>query len=96
MLDPERHWPAAQQRFPETLPLAINAGNHDNFINRRFHTQAVMTRLLRTPLSAYLLLSCAFGASAHGGGEHSQIVVAPDADWPTRHMAGMGLYLHDS
>lgn len=26
--------------------------------------------------------------SAHGGGGHEQIVVAPDADWATRHMAG--------
>jgi hypothetical protein len=47
-----------------------------------------MNRLLQAPLSAYLLLSCAFKVSAHGGAEHAQIVVAPDADWPTRHMAG--------
>lgn len=47
-----------------------------------------MNRLLRIPLSAYLLLSCALGAAAHGGGEHQQIVVADDADWATRHMAG--------
>lgn len=47
-----------------------------------------MSRLLRIPLSALLLLSSALNASAHGGGEHQQIVVAPDADWATRHMAG--------
>ncbi|CAO2654752.1 Nn.00g114850.m01.CDS01 [Neocucurbitaria sp. VM-36] len=46
-----------------------------------------MNRLLQAPLSAFLLLSCAFQASAHGGGEHAQIEVAPDADWATRHMA---------
>jgi hypothetical protein len=46
-----------------------------------------MNRLLQAPLSAFLLLACAYTASAHGG-EHSQVVVAPDADWPTRHMAG--------
>ncbi|KAF1943072.1 secretory pathway protein-like protein Ssp120 [Clathrospora elynae] len=46
-----------------------------------------MNHLLQTPLSAFLLLSCAFKASAHGGTEHSQIEVAPDADWATRHMA---------
>ncbi|KAF2793641.1 hypothetical protein K505DRAFT_276662 [Melanomma pulvis-pyrius CBS 109.77] len=46
-----------------------------------------MNRLLRIPLSAYLLLSCALGTAAHGGGEHQQIVVADDADWATRHMA---------
>ncbi|KAF2829380.1 secretory pathway protein-like protein Ssp120 [Ophiobolus disseminans] len=45
-----------------------------------------MNRLIQAPLSAFLLLSCAYKASAHGG-EHSQIVVAPDADWATRHMA---------
>lgn len=48
-----------------------------------------MTRLLQAPFSAVLLLSCALNASAHGGGgEHAQVVVAPDADWATRHMAG--------
>jgi hypothetical protein len=47
-----------------------------------------MNRLLQAPLSAFLLLSCAYSVSAHGG-EHAQVVVAPDADWPTRHMAGM-------
>jgi hypothetical protein len=46
---------------------------------------ATMNRLLQSPLSAFLLLSCAYTASAHGG-EH--VVVAPDADWQTRHMAG--------
>ncbi|KAH7068965.1 secretory pathway protein-like protein Ssp120 [Paraphoma chrysanthemicola] len=46
-----------------------------------------MNRLLQAPFSAFLLLSCAYNAAAHGGGEHSQVVVAPDADWPTRHMA---------
>lgn len=46
-----------------------------------------MDRLLRTPLSALLLLSCALNVSAHGGA-HEQIVVAPDADWATKHMAG--------
>ncbi|KAF1846737.1 secretory pathway protein-like protein Ssp120 [Cucurbitaria berberidis CBS 394.84] len=46
-----------------------------------------MNRLLQAPLSAFLLLSCAFKASAHGGGEHANIEVAPDADWATRHMA---------
>jgi hypothetical protein len=47
-----------------------------------------MIQLLQTPLRALLLLSCALEASAHGG-DQSQVVVAPDADWPTRHMAGM-------
>lgn len=47
-----------------------------------------MTQLQKLPLSAILLLSCAFTASAHGGGEHAQIEVAPEADWATRHMAG--------
>jgi hypothetical protein len=47
-----------------------------------------MTRLPQVPLSALLLLSCALNVSAHGGGEHAQVVVAPDADWATRHMAG--------
>ncbi|KAH7398258.1 hypothetical protein BKA66DRAFT_565877 [Pyrenochaeta sp. MPI-SDFR-AT-0127] len=46
-----------------------------------------MNRLLQIPVSALLLLSCAYNASAHGGGEHSQVEVAPDADWATRHMA---------
>lgn len=50
-----------------------------------------MSRLLRTPLSALLLLAGALNVSAHGGGDHQQIVVAPDADWATRHMAGMHL-----
>ncbi|KAF2248812.1 secretory pathway protein-like protein Ssp120 [Trematosphaeria pertusa] len=46
-----------------------------------------MSRLLPIPLSALLLLSCALNASAHGGAQHEQVVVAPDADWATRHMA---------
>ncbi|KAF1924319.1 uncharacterized protein M421DRAFT_72908 [Didymella exigua CBS 183.55] len=46
-----------------------------------------MTQLLRAPLSAFVLLTFALNTSAHGGGDHSQIVVAPDADWATRHMA---------
>ncbi|KAL5116487.1 hypothetical protein ACEQ8H_005608 [Pleosporales sp. CAS-2024a] len=46
-----------------------------------------MNRLLQTQLSALLLLSCAYKATAHGSGEHAQVVVAPDADWQTRHMA---------
>ncbi|KAF2688254.1 hypothetical protein K458DRAFT_361316 [Lentithecium fluviatile CBS 122367] len=46
-----------------------------------------MTRLLRIPLSTLLLVLCALNAAAHGGGEHQQVVVAPDADWATRHMA---------
>ncbi|KAF2129639.1 secretory pathway protein-like protein Ssp120 [Dothidotthia symphoricarpi CBS 119687] len=46
-----------------------------------------MNRLLQAPLGALLLLSCALNVSAHGDGDHSQIVVAPDADWATRHMA---------
>ena len=48
----------------------------------------MMNRLLQTPFGAFLLLSCAFKASAHGGGDHAQTVVAPDADWATRHMIG--------
>lgn len=47
-----------------------------------------MIRLLQIPLSAFLLLSSALNASAHGGGEHHEIVVPDDADWATRHMAG--------
>jgi len=47
-----------------------------------------MTQLQQRPLSALVLISCALTAAAHGGGEHAQIVVAPDADWATRHMAG--------
>ncbi|KAF1956035.1 hypothetical protein CC80DRAFT_474086 [Byssothecium circinans] len=46
-----------------------------------------MSWVLRIPLSALVLASCALNAAAHGGGEHQQIVVAPDADWMTRHMA---------
>ncbi|KAH7115951.1 secretory pathway protein-like protein Ssp120 [Dendryphion nanum] len=45
-----------------------------------------MIPLLRIPLSALLILSSAFNASAHGG-SHEQIVVADDADWATKHMA---------
>ncbi|KAF2873336.1 hypothetical protein BDV95DRAFT_592721 [Massariosphaeria phaeospora] len=45
-----------------------------------------MSRLLQIPLTALLLLSSALHASAHGG-DDQQIVVAPDADWATRHMA---------
>ena len=51
-------------------------------------TSIAMTQLLQRPLSALVLISCALTAAAHGGGEHAQIVVAPDADWATRHMAG--------
>ena len=50
-----------------------------------------MSRALRIPLSALLLLSSALNAAAHGahdGNDGHQIVVAPDADWATRHMAG--------
>ncbi|KAF1839347.1 secretory pathway protein-like protein Ssp120 [Decorospora gaudefroyi] len=46
-----------------------------------------MDRILKAPLSALLLLSCALRTSAHGGTEHAQVEVAPDADWATRHMA---------
>ncbi|KAH8639903.1 hypothetical protein IG631_02844 [Alternaria alternata] len=45
--------------------------------------------MLKLPLSALLLLSCALNASAHGGNEHTQVEVPPDADWATRHMAGI-------
>jgi hypothetical protein len=48
----------------------------------------MMDRILKVPLSAFLLLSCALNASAHGGAEHAQVEVAADADWATRHMAG--------
>ena len=51
-----------------------------------------MNRLLRTPFSAYLLLSCALGSIAHGTHDHQQIIVSDDADWATRHMAGMKRY----
>ena len=47
-----------------------------------------MSRLLQIPVTALLVLSCALNAAAHGGGEHQQVVVAEDADWATRHMAG--------
>jgi hypothetical protein len=55
------------------------------------HTHT-MSRALRLPLSALLLLASALNAVAHDGHDgHDghQIVVAPDADWATRHMAGM-------
>lgn len=52
-----------------------------------------MNRFFQAPLGAFLLLSCAYNVSAHGG-EHAQVVVAPDADWPTRHMAGI-LHFHN-
>lgn len=48
-----------------------------------------MNRILQVPFSALLLLSCALNASAHGSHEHAQVEVPPDADWATRHMAGM-------
>jgi len=48
-----------------------------------------MNRMFKLPLGALLLLSCALNASAHGGAEHAQVEVAADADWATRHMAGM-------
>ncbi|KAF2451663.1 secretory pathway protein-like protein Ssp120 [Karstenula rhodostoma CBS 690.94] len=49
-----------------------------------------MNRALRIPIGALALLASAPSAAAHGGHEGSdghQIVVAPDADWATRHMA---------
>ncbi|OAL54289.1 hypothetical protein IQ07DRAFT_583583 [Pyrenochaeta sp. DS3sAY3a] len=46
-----------------------------------------MNCLFKLPFSSLLLLSCVYTAAAHGGGEHAQIEVAPDADWATRHMA---------
>lgn len=39
-------------------------------------------------LRALAIFSCALNTLAHGGTEHPQIEVAPDADWATRHMAG--------
>lgn len=39
-------------------------------------------------LSVASILGLASYVSAHGGSGHEQIVVAPDADWATRHMAG--------
>lgn len=46
-------------------------------------------RLLQHLLSLALLLLAAPLAAAHGAHEHhEQIVLAPDADWATRHMAG--------
>lgn len=49
-----------------------------------------MSRLLRLSLgAAVVLLGCSLNAAAHGGDQHQQVVAAPDADWPTRHMAGM-------
>jgi hypothetical protein len=47
-----------------------------------------MSRLTGTWTSALLLACCALNAAAHGGDHMEQIVVAPDADWATRHMAG--------
>jgi hypothetical protein len=48
-----------------------------------------MDRMFKLPFGALLLLSCALNALAHGGTEHAQVEVPPDADWATRHMAGM-------
>ena len=50
-----------------------------------------MTFHLRIPLTLILALSAALNAAAHGGEHHEQIVVAPDADWATRHMAGTSI-----
>jgi hypothetical protein len=44
------------------------------------------------PWSFISLALCACGALGHGAGGHEQIVVADDADWATRHMAGMVPY----
>ncbi|KAF1964148.1 secretory pathway protein-like protein Ssp120 [Bimuria novae-zelandiae CBS 107.79] len=49
-----------------------------------------MRGLIRIPLSALALLSSALNAAAHGDhNDHDghQIVIAPDTDWATRHMA---------
>lgn len=47
-----------------------------------------MRQINQLPVSALLLAFCALNVLAHGGSEHAQIVVADDADWATRHMAG--------
>jgi hypothetical protein len=84
--DPCRH------RYGQTLEMIYRTPGVDIASSLWFanlHMQA-MARLLQVPLGTFLLLSCALNASAHGNGEHAQVVVAPDADWPTRHMAGTG------
>ncbi|KAF2273057.1 uncharacterized protein EI97DRAFT_405221 [Westerdykella ornata] len=45
-----------------------------------------MLRLLHISLGAIIVFLSAH-VNAHGGGDHSQIVVPDDADWATRHMA---------
>ncbi|KAF2747850.1 EF-hand [Sporormia fimetaria CBS 119925] len=46
-----------------------------------------MGRFLQIPLTALIISLWAPTTYAHGGGDHSQIVVPEDADWATRHMA---------
>ena len=47
-----------------------------------------MDRIRQSPLGKLLVLLCALNVAAHGGTEHAQVEVAPDADWATKHMAG--------
>jgi hypothetical protein len=77
-----------QQQFTDNPWKSTSRRQQQQHCSLLLGNSARMNRLLQTPLSALLLLSCVYKVSAHGG-EGSQIVVAPDADWPTRHMAGM-------
>ncbi|CAI6273768.1 unnamed protein product [Periconia digitata] len=56
-----------------------------------------MSRLLQVTLGAAVVLSgCMLNAAAHGGDAQQQVVAAPDADWPTRHMAEHHISAFDS
>ena len=75
-------------RAPGREPLGYDSTplNHCKFSS--LGISRTMDRMFKLPLGALLLLSCALNVSAHGGGEHAQVEVLPDADWATRHMAG--------
>lgn len=96
-LDPEFNVIEMSAKINLRSPLAIFKSSQQRQRRRTSHlhpTQPSMmiNRMLQAPLGAYLLLSCAYQVSAHGGDHGQQVVVAPDADWPTRHMAGMITY----
>lgn len=71
---------AARGRTFELNAVALHRGSP-----RRLNT--TMSWPTRISCGALLLAACALNAAAHGN-HMEQIVVAPDADWATRHMAG--------